>query len=166
MPDNETSNILLSVETETFDDSRHTDPDIGASNQMRMTLFKQKKQRKQLPTHSRLSIKEVQAIQQHLCQQPDHITWPTVGREPMNEYITLFLVTLAFPTMFPDACVDLPTQLCYEMYNSQKESNTSSSLEKKKVPSGIIALPHTQDLPTGHLIHLKESVSFNKQGYF
>lgn len=74
----------------------------------------------------------------------------------MNEYITLFLVTLAFPTMFPDACGDLPTQLCYEMYNSQKESNTSSSLEKKKVPNGIIALPHTQDLPTGHLIQLKE----------
>ena len=84
----------------------------------------------------------------------------------MNEYITLFLVTLAFPTMFPDACGDLPTQLCYEMYNLQKESNTSSSLEKKKVPSGIIAFPHTHDLSTGHLIRLKESVFFNKQGYF
>lgn len=37
---------------------------------------------------------------------------------------------------------------------------------KKKVPSGFITLPHTQDLPTGHLIWLKESIFFNKQGYF
>lgn len=26
--------------------------------------------------------------------------------EPINEYITPFLATLAFPTMFPDACGD------------------------------------------------------------
>lgn len=51
-------------------------------------------------------LKEAQAIQQHLYHKPDHITRPTVGREPINEYITPFLATLAFPTMFPDACSD------------------------------------------------------------
>ena len=28
--------------------------------------------------------------------------WPTVDNEPLNEYLTPFLATLAFPTLFPD----------------------------------------------------------------
>ena len=45
---------------------------------------------------------EVQAIQQQLCHQPTHMPWPTVDNEPLNEYLTQFLATLAFPTLFPD----------------------------------------------------------------
>lgn len=30
------------------------------------------------------------------------LTKPTVDNEPINEYLTPFLATLAFPTLFPD----------------------------------------------------------------
>ena len=30
------------------------------------------------------------------------IQWPTVSNEPLNEYQTPFLATMAFPTLFPD----------------------------------------------------------------
>lgn len=39
---------------------------------------------------------------------------------------------LLFQQCFLMLVVILPTQLCYEIYHSQKESNTSSSLEGKK----------------------------------
>jgi hypothetical protein len=30
------------------------------------------------------------------------INWPSIENEPLNEYTTLFLATMAFPTLFPD----------------------------------------------------------------
>lgn len=30
------------------------------------------------------------------------MSWPTVNSEPINEYTTPFLATMAFPTLFPD----------------------------------------------------------------
>ena len=103
LPDNGIPNELLSLETEDFDDSQPTDPDIGALNQN--DLYRRNRKNSFLPIPD-FQLKEAQAIQQHLCQQPDHIRRPTVGHEPINEYITPFLATLAFPTMFPDACGD------------------------------------------------------------
>ena len=107
LPDNGIPNELLSVETEDFDDSQPTDPDIGALNQNEddIDYTEGTKKNSFLPIPD-CQLKEAQAIQQHLCQQPDHIRRPTVGHEPINEYINPFLATLAFPTMFPDACGD------------------------------------------------------------
>ena len=32
----------------------------------------------------------------------DKLKWPTIENEPLNEYTTPFLATMAFPTLFPD----------------------------------------------------------------
>ena len=54
--------------------------------------------------------REVQAIQQQLSHQGTNtcMPWPTVDNEPLNEYATPFLATLAFPTLFPDGKGDPP----------------------------------------------------------
>ena len=44
---------------------------------------------------------EIDAVQQQLSHQAT-MPWPTVDNEPINEYLTPFLATLAFPTLFPD----------------------------------------------------------------
>ena len=38
------------------------------------------------------------------------IQWPTVSNEPLNEYQTPFLATMAFPTLFPDGKGDPTNQ--------------------------------------------------------
>ena len=48
---------------------------------------------------------EMDAIRNQLFAQ-DPVEWPTVTNEPLNEYQTPFLVTMAFPTLFPDGKVD------------------------------------------------------------
>lgn len=45
---------------------------------------------------------ESDAIKDTPCLQ-EPMNWPTVDDQPINEYETLFLATLAFPTLFPDA---------------------------------------------------------------
>ena len=42
---------------------------------------------------------EHDAIQNKLGAKID---WPNVGDEPLNEYTTTFLATVAFPCLFPD----------------------------------------------------------------
>ena len=45
---------------------------------------------------------EIEAAQQQLTQAMD---WPSIGNEPLNEFTTPFLATMAFPTLFPDGKV-------------------------------------------------------------
>ena len=44
---------------------------------------------------------QMDAIRNQLFAQ-DPVEWPTVTNEPLNEYQTPFLATMAFPTLFPD----------------------------------------------------------------
>ena len=44
---------------------------------------------------------EIQAMSNHIRQQS--IDWPSVRNEPLSEFTTPYLATLAFPTLFPDA---------------------------------------------------------------
>ena len=44
---------------------------------------------------------EMLSIQNQICQKTP-MNWPTVDDQPINEYQTPFLATLAFPTLFPD----------------------------------------------------------------
>jgi hypothetical protein len=48
---------------------------------------------------------EFDAIKEQLSQK-EAINWPTVDDNPLNEYQTPFLATLAFPTLFPDGTGD------------------------------------------------------------
>ena len=49
---------------------------------------------------------EIEAVRNQLSgNQP--INWPPAGDEPLNEYDTPYLATMAFPTLFPDGKGDL-----------------------------------------------------------
>ena len=37
---------------------------------------------------------------------PEKLNWPTIEENPLNEYTTLFLATLSFPTLFPLSCLE------------------------------------------------------------
>lgn len=43
---------------------------------------------------------EIKAIQSEIAAKP--VDWPTVKNEPLNEFKTPYLATMAFPTLFPD----------------------------------------------------------------
>ena len=43
---------------------------------------------------------EIDFIRNNLSQGQIH--WPTLGNSPLNEYVTPYLATMAFPTLFPD----------------------------------------------------------------
>ena len=59
---------------------------------------------------------EIEAVQQQLScnHNTKHIPWPTVDNEPINEYLTLFLATMAFPTLFPDGRGDPTNPSLYQ----------------------------------------------------
>ena len=48
-------------------------------------------------------LHEVDAIDQEISDISNNISWPSVENEPLNEYSTPFLASMAFPTLFPDA---------------------------------------------------------------
>ena len=52
-----------------------------------------------LPQNENVQLEDA-AIQTQIASKK--IKWPTVSNNPLNEYITPFLATLAFPTLFPD----------------------------------------------------------------
>ena len=47
---------------------------------------------------------EIEAVQKQLSfnHNNEHIPWPTVGNEPINEYLPPLLASSAFPALFPD----------------------------------------------------------------
>ena len=53
-----------------------------------------------MPTNERQQ-QELDAIKGQLSLN-EPIAWPSVHNQPINEYRTPFLATLAFPTLFPD----------------------------------------------------------------
>ena len=92
---------LLSIETENLENSEASEPDLGPQNEEDIVYNESTEMSSFLPIPE-CQQQEVQAIQQQLCHQPTHMPWPTVDNEPLNEYLTPFLATLAFPTLFPD----------------------------------------------------------------
>ena len=92
---------LLSIETENLENSEASELDLGPQNEEDIVYNESTEMSSFLPIPE-CQQQEVQAIQQQLCHQPTHMPWPTVDNEPLDEYLTPFLATLAFPTLFPD----------------------------------------------------------------
>ena len=92
---------LLSIETENLENSEASEPDLGSQNEEDIVYNESTEMSSFLPIPE-CQQQEVQAIQQQLRHQPTHMPWPTVDNELLNEYLTPFLATLAFPTLFPD----------------------------------------------------------------
>ena len=62
-------------------------------------VFDEKTETSSFVPHSTNQQLEHDAIQNMLGPKID---WPSVGDEPLNEYTTPFLATMAFPCLFPD----------------------------------------------------------------
>ena len=45
---------------------------------------------------------QIKAIRKVIFGQDNFIDWPTISDQPLNEYQTPYLPTMAFPTLFPD----------------------------------------------------------------
>lgn len=45
---------------------------------------------------------QIDAIRKCIFAQQNSMDWPTIGDQPLNEYHTSHLATMAFPTLFPD----------------------------------------------------------------
>ena len=101
LPANGVPHDLLSVETESTDDSHACEPNSGPQNEDDIVYNEGTEMSSLLPIPE-FQQQEMEAVQQQLFHQTTHMPWPTVENEPINEYLTPFLATLAFPTLFPD----------------------------------------------------------------
>ena len=101
LPEHGIPNELISVERENKD-NEYTEPDFGPQNEQDIIYNEHTQMNSFLPI-SEYQQQEIQAIQHELSKnQHQAMCWPTIGSEPINEYTTPFLATLAFPTLFPD----------------------------------------------------------------
>ena len=57
---------------------------------------------------------------------------PTVNNEPLNEYLTPFLATMAFPTIFPDGKGDATNTSLYQDVPLGEKNQTSFEIWRKK----------------------------------
>ena len=102
LPDHGVPHDIISVETNDV----HTEtcePDFGPQNAEDTVYNEQTEMNSFLPI-PQCEQQEVQAIQHQLSSTDNNqvMSWPTVHNDPINEYTTPFLATLAFPTLFPD----------------------------------------------------------------
>ena len=101
LPKNGIPNDLISIEREN-DVSESSDLNFGPRNEEEIVYNEGTQVNTFLPI-PQCQQQEIDAIQQKLSSiDNQHIAWPTVDNEPMNEYLTPFLATMAFPTLFPD----------------------------------------------------------------
>ena len=101
LPENSIPNDLISIEREN-DVSESSDLNFGPQNEEEIIYNEGTQVNTFLPIPE-CKQQEIDAIQQKLSSiDNQHIAWPTVDNEPMNEYLTPFLATMAFPTLFPD----------------------------------------------------------------
>ena len=101
LPENGVPSDLLSLQTSLSDDTdsdstvlpgvQDSDEDLSYNEDTEMNSFLP------IPENQKL---EIQAMTEHISQTID---WPTVSNEPLSEFTTPYLATLAFPTLFPDA---------------------------------------------------------------
>ena len=95
-------------------------------------------------------LQEINAIQQKLSSTDNqHIAWPTVDNEPMNEYLTPFLATMAFPTLFPDGKGDPTNSSLNRDVQSGERIKHLLNMQKRKMVHGCTALLPTLGLLTG-----------------
>ena len=101
LPEHGVPHGLLSVETENIDLDATCEPDLGPQNEDDIVYNEGTEMSSFLPIPE-CQQQEIEAVRQQLSNDSNHLPWPTVGSEPLNEYVTPFLATMAFPTLFPD----------------------------------------------------------------
>ena len=113
LPENGVPQDLVSGETQNDDSDCFTDlcpqndEDVVYNKESEMSSFSPIPQCHQ---------QEIEAVQQQLScnHNTKHVPWPTVDNEPINEYLTPFLATMAFPTLFRDGRGDPTNPSLYQ----------------------------------------------------
>lgn len=103
LPENGIPHDLISVETEN-DNTDSSQPDLVPQNDDDDIVYNGGTEMSSFLPIPQCQQQEIEAVQQQLSfsQHNEHMPWPTVDSEPLNEYLTPFLATLAFPALFPD----------------------------------------------------------------
>ena len=79
------------------------EPDLGPQNEDDIVYNEGTEMSSFLPIPE-CQQQEIEAVRQQLSNDSNHLPWPTVGSEPLNEYVTPFLATMAFLTLFHLIC--------------------------------------------------------------
>ena len=145
LPENGIPNDLISIEREN-DVSESSDLNFGPQNEEEI-VYNEGTQVNTFFPIPQCQQQEIDAIQQKLSSiDNQHIAWPTVDNEPTNEYLTPFLATMAFPTLFPDGKSD-PTNL--SLNRDVHFDERIKHLKYAEKENGCIAPLPTIGLPTG-----------------
>lgn len=101
-PENEVPQQLLSIQTEEkfINDTLNCAPDRGPVYEEEDNVYNAN-----VDTSSFLPVNNTHQQEEHSIGQQvfqGHIDWPSSSDNPLNEFTTAFLATLAFPTLFPD----------------------------------------------------------------
>ena len=114
LPENGVPSDLLTVETEdqiVSDES--VEPDLGqpTDNPTEDTVYNESTQMSSFLPVGEQQKQEIEALRNDLhVSAEEPMEWPTVDDEPLNEYQTAYLATMAFPTLFPDGKGDPTNQ--------------------------------------------------------
>ena len=105
---------LISVERES-QDSQCSEPDLGIQNEDDIVYNEETEMNSFLPI-PQCEQQEMVAIQEQLSSthHNEAISWPKLDTDPLNEYKTPFLATMAFPTLFPDGKGDPTNPSLYQ----------------------------------------------------
>ena len=105
---------LISVERES-QDSQCSEPDLGPQNEEDIVYNEETEMNSFLPI-PQCEQQEMLAIQEQLSSTHHNVamSWPKVDTDPLNEYKTPFLATMAFPTLFPDGKGDPTNPSLYQ----------------------------------------------------
>lgn len=102
LPENDVPSELLSIETDdtTTDDNKTPLPDFGPVASEEDIVYDSNTDSSSFLPVNDTHQQEIDFIRNNLYQ--GQINWPTLGNSPLNEYVTPYLATMAFPTLFPD----------------------------------------------------------------
>ena len=101
LPDNGVPSDLGSVET-VESNIEDNDPDLGPQNSDEDIIYNSDSEMSTFLPMPEKQKPEIQATRDRLLEQPSSVHWPTVDNRPLSEFLTPFLATMAFPTLFPN----------------------------------------------------------------
>ena len=110
LPDNGTPLDVLMVETDD-NTSDNNEPDLSppTDNPSEDQVYNESTEMSSFLPVGEQQEQEIDAVRQQLSGD-DPMSWPTVDNQPLNEYQTPFLATMAFPTLFPNGKGDPTNQ--------------------------------------------------------
>ena len=111
LPDDGVPTDLITVETDDSINSDNNEPDTGppTDNPSEDTVYDRSTDMSSFLPVGQQQEPEMEAVRQQLSGD-EPMSWPTVDNQPLNEYQTPFLATMAFPTLFPDGKGDPTNQ--------------------------------------------------------